>query len=318
MRWILVIVVACMSGPLAPMRTSRAWGQTTRPVEAADRVVLISIDGLRPDLLLRANTPNLRALMKRGSYSMWARTIPEAITLPSHTSMLTGVSMKVHGITWNGDRPAEQRIAPKVPTLFQLARQHGLSTAIAAGKSKFVTLAEDGVDISAVPSPEARLNDTVVATTAARMIEIHQPRVLFVHLPSVDGAGHGIGWGTPQQIEAIERADAAVGLVVSAIESAGLIDQTVIIVSADHGGAGRGHGKDDARSRHIPWIAAGPGIRQDFDLTRISELVINTQDTFATACYFLGIPIPEHSEGKPITQILLDPQPLNAPAATAQ
>jgi arylsulfatase A-like enzyme len=82
------------------------------------------------------------------------------------------------------------------------------------------------------------------------------------------------------------------------------MESTLIILTADHGGQGRGHGADDARSRHIPWIAAGPGIRRNFDLTRYAELNINTEDTFATACFFLGISPSPRIDGKPIREIL--------------
>jgi predicted AlkP superfamily pyrophosphatase or phosphodiesterase len=319
--WVVVLSVV--------MFGSLAVGQTTKPVAAVERVVIISVDGLRPDLAMRADCPTLRALMKRGSYSLWARTIPEAITLPSHTSMITGVSSRVHGINWNDDRPVEERRAVKVPTLFTLAKQAGLTTAMAAGKNKFITLADDGsVDYAAVPGsedkrraadPDAQIKglesykDSDVAAAAAQLIASHRPNVLLVHFGETDRAGHSIGWGTPEQIATIEKADAAVGVVVRAVETAGLLDSTVFIISADHGGQGRTHGKDDARSRHIPWIIAGPGIRQDLDLTRFKELNIDTQDTFATACWLLGIPMPAHTEGKPITQILAE-QELLAPA----
>jgi len=73
--------------------TFRAAAQTTRPVPAIERALIISIDGLRPDLLTRAETPAIHKLIKTGCFSFWARTVPAAITLPSHTSMLTGVSV---------------------------------------------------------------------------------------------------------------------------------------------------------------------------------------------------------------------------------
>src|SRR5688572_28312028 len=77
--------------------TPRAWAAAapkrpaTRPISGVRHLIIISCDGMRPDVLLRAETPNFRKLMARGSFSLWARTIPIAITLPSHTSMLTGV-----------------------------------------------------------------------------------------------------------------------------------------------------------------------------------------------------------------------------------
>jgi arylsulfatase A-like enzyme len=85
-----------------------------------------------------------------------------------------------------------------------------------------------------------------------------------------------------------------------------LLDSTVVLVTSDHGGAGRTHGPDDPRSREIPWIIAGPGIRGNLDLTTDADLDIRTEDTFATLCYLLGIDVPQPIDGRPVTQILID------------
>src|SRR6188474_1499315 len=77
----------------------------TKPVAAVEHVIIISADGLRPDVLLRARTPNIRQLMDSGTFTMWARTVPQSITLPSHTSMLTGVTPERHRVLWNADLP---------------------------------------------------------------------------------------------------------------------------------------------------------------------------------------------------------------------
>jgi arylsulfatase A-like enzyme len=62
------------------------------------------------------------------------------------------------------------------------------------------------------------------------------------------------------------------------------------------------------RSLNIPWIAYGPGIRKNFDLTSL-RTTINTTDTFATACYLLGIPLPPDIQGKPQLPIVEGYQP---------
>ena len=51
---------------------------------------------------------------------------------------------------------------------------------------------------------------------------------------------------------------------------------------------------------HIPWIISGPGVRQNYDLTLDKDLNVRTYDTFATACYVLGLPVPPDSDGKPV------------------
>jgi predicted AlkP superfamily pyrophosphatase or phosphodiesterase len=262
-----------------------------RPVQAIERAVVVSIDGGRPDLLMRADMPNLRRIMAGGSFSMWARTVPVAVTLPSHATMLTGVSPERHGVTWNADVPALESARPKVPTLFEVAMRHSMTTAMVAGKSKFDAFARIGrIDRSWVKGAK----DDEVGDAAAAMLRDYRPEVLFVHFPGADSAGHKEGWGSPRQVEALEGIDAQLGKLLTALDELQLREKTVIVISADHGGAGRTHGGDDARSQHIPWIVSGPGIRPDYDLTQDPRLQVRTEDTFATVCYLLR----PHSPGR--------------------
>jgi arylsulfatase A-like enzyme len=104
---------------------------------------------------------------------------------------------------------------------------------------------------------------------------------------------------------AIEKLDGAIGKLLDALNELELRDSTLLIFTADHGGAGRTHGPEDPRSRTIPWIVSGPGIRKDFDLTRLGgDFNIDTYDTFATACTMLGIPVKRRIVGKFMPQIL--------------
>jgi predicted AlkP superfamily pyrophosphatase or phosphodiesterase len=291
-----IFVIFCLSLPVS--------AQTTRPVPAIHKVVIISIDGLRPDLALRANTPNIHTLMNLGSFTFWARTTAESVTLPSHTSMLTGVTPVKHGLQWNADLPLMHPVYPNYPTLFELAKKVGYTTAMAAGKSKFINLAKPGTLNWAFVPFSQKIGDTEVATQAVYMILAHQPDVLFVHFPGVDNAGHEYGWASPEQMDAITLADESIGSILWALDQRNLRDSTFILVTADHGGAGLSHGPDDPRSRNIPWIAAGPGIRKGVDLTTYVDLVIDTEDTFSTAAYLLGIPIIKNVDGKPVLEII--------------
>jgi arylsulfatase A-like enzyme len=63
------------------------------------------------------------------------------------------------------------------------------------------------------------------------------------------------------------------------------------------------------RSRNIPWIISGPGIRRGIDLTTKDTLVVNTEDTFATASYLLNIPIDEDVDGKAVLQVMEEEKP---------
>ena len=272
---------------------------TTKPA----RVFIVSIDGLRPDMALRAKTPTIHQLMETGSFSFWARTTALAITLPSHTSMLTGVTPRKHEIEWNKDLPLKEPVYPNFPTLFEVAHKKSYTTAMVAGKSKFGALAKPGTLDWMWIAAESHAEDPQVATHAMQILREHQPQVMFIHFPSTDNIGHAKGWGSPEQLSTIEAADAELGKVLAVLDELELRNQTLVIVTADHGGAGRTHIPEDARARHIPWIAVGPGIRRNIDLTTYADLVINTEDTFATACFVLNLPLDKRLDGKPVKEI---------------
>ena len=302
----LLAIVLCIGAPTFGEQDASSTPASV-PAQSArtKRVLIISVDGLRPDVLLRAKAPTMRGLMDKGSFTMWAMTTPMAITLPSHTSMLTGATVPVHGIEWTSDKAPGKPAYPKLPTVLELAHSKEMVTALASGKSKFAALAKPGTLTASFvpPSPDGMVKDAETAKQAAAIIRKHRPAAMFVHFADVDTIGHSIGWGTTEQLAAVERADAAITVVLDAYKSEGVLEDTLIIISADHGGAGKTHGPDDPRSRHIPWIASGPGVRENFDLTRDRDLVVNTEDTAATACQFLGLAPGDGATGKPVMRI---------------
>jgi predicted AlkP superfamily pyrophosphatase or phosphodiesterase len=280
------------------------------PRPAVEHVVIIIVDGLRPDCALLADAPTLRSLARGGAYSFWARTTGVAITLPSSTSMLTGVRPEKHGIIWNRDQPPGLQTYPAVPTVLEMAARAGCVTAMVAGKSKFAALNKPGTVTHAflpagaaahtVFPPGTSCSDERVAAEAVRIIEAYRPGLLVVHFPDVDAAGHAKGWGSPAQLAQIGKTDAQIARVLAALDRAGLRSSTVVLVSADHGGAGLTHGADDPRSRHIPWIVNGPGVRKSFDLAQVAGPQVNTEDTCATVCWLLGLPQQPYFDGKPV------------------
>ncbi len=280
----------------------------TRPAVAEPRVLIVSVDGLRPDVLLRADAPNVRGLMDRGAFTFWAQTTQAAVTLPSHCSMLTGVRPEKHGIQRNRVAEKKDLVYPKFPTLFEAAHNAGFSTAMVAGKDKFDALAKPGTVDDVYYPAEGLVGDRDVLREALRIIGEKTPQVLFVHLPEVDSAGHDKGWGAPEQVAAVEHTDAAIGAILAALDRKHLLHSTLVIVTADHGGAGKEHGPDDPRSRYIPWIVAGPGVRKGYDLARFKALTVVTEDTFATAANWLGIALGPQLDGRPVLEMYETPE----------
>ena len=276
-----------------------------RPLPAVQHVVIISIDGLRPDRLLLADAPVLHRLLQAGTYSMWARTTAAAVTLPSHVSMLTGVTPRKHKIEWNRDLPLKEPVYPLVPTIFEMATKRGLIAMLIAGKSKLAPLNKPGTLAHAFLPPGEKGDNALVVSETLKALALQVPALLFLHFPDVDTVGHSHGWGSAIQLTAIAATDRQVGEVLAALDRAGMRGKTVVIVTADHGGAGLSHGHvgpDDGRSRFIPWIVSGPGVRAGFDLTQIDKLQVDTEDTCVTACWLLGLALPAYFDGKPIRE----------------
>ena len=266
-------------------------------------VVIISIDGLRPDALLQAVTPSMDLYLEQGASARLAMTVVPSITLPAHASMLSGLTIQKHGITWNGLRP---NLGPiQVPTVFTESKRHGLTTAMFVRKEKLVHLAAPGsVDVFRSLGED----DLGVATAAAQYLVTDKPHVLFVHLPQTDRSGHTFEWMSLQQLQAVSIADQAVGLLANAVQDAGIASRTLVIITSDHGGHGIGHGTDDPRDTTIPWLVAGPQVKSGY----IIQQPLETMDTAATALKALGIPIPPDSDGRPVLEAF-EPGTFDAP-----
>ncbi|MEJ0034232.1 MAG: alkaline phosphatase [Bacteroidota bacterium] len=94
------------------------------------------------------------------------------------------------------------------------------------------------------------INEQDAADKTSAYIKQKKPLLTFVHLDHVDGAGHTYGWGTSQYYDAISRADDLIGQITDAVKEAGIYDETLFIITADHGWHWQGTWwRDDIRGR---------------------------------------------------------------------
>jgi predicted AlkP superfamily pyrophosphatase or phosphodiesterase len=286
--------------PAAALATPAPVAIAAKPGRAAIKhVVIVSEDGLRPDALASVSAPVHEALMRRGSYSMTARTIRRASTLPSHAAMLSGFDVKEHGLFWNSWHPERGWI--HVPTVFDAAEQSGGTAAAFVGKKKLEHIAHPGsVDMFSRPGYFCKK----VVEQAAKYFVDKKPTIEFIHFSDPDDLGHAVGWMSDPQLEAVRHSDKCLGTLVDAVHAAGLDDETLFILSADHGGHGRNHDGHIPEDRLIPWVAWGPGVRVGHKI----ESPIITLDTAATALWALGLPAPRGLQGKPVLEAF-DPSP---------
>jgi Type I phosphodiesterase / nucleotide pyrophosphatase len=260
---------------------------------AIRHVVIISEDGLRPDALTGVNPPVHEAILKRAAYSLRARTIRRASTLPSHAAMLSGFDIKEHGLFWNSWHPERGYI--HVPTVFDAAKAGGGESAAFIGKRKLEHIAAPGS--GAIVSRPGYFCKKVVEEATKYFVE-KKPEIEFIHFSDPDDLGHSDGWMSDPQLEAVRHTDKCLATLLDAVSAAGLDRETLFIISADHGGHGHNHDGKIKEDRLIPWIAWGPGIRPG----HVIQADISTTDTAATALWVLGYPAPPGIVGRPVLE----------------
>ncbi len=144
----------------------------------------------------------------------------------------------------------------------------------------------------------AKDNDDFCTDSAVEVIKTKKPVLTFVHLDQPDGVGHNIGHRTPAYYEELKKVDARIGKIVQAVKDAGIANETVIIVTADHGGKDKGHGGKSLDEILIPWVAYGKGVKKGQELKN----TIITYDTGATIAWLLGLKMPDSWRGIPVKQ----------------
>lgn len=237
-------------------------------------MVVISIDGL-PSYVFkdpRLPVPTLRRLIAEGATAPdGMQIVNPTVTWPNHTSMATGVPSTVHGVLFNGRllRPGprlpvkvEQRDRAdlvRVPTVYDAAHAAGLSTSQVdwiphqvggtitwafperpsvdgALEKEMVAAGQITVeDLTAFKAAVITWRDEIWTRAASYIIKQHRPNVMYFHLLNLDGMHHRYGPRTLAGTSAIALADARIGEVMAAIDSAGMRDRATVFVVSDHG-----------------------------------------------------------------------------------
>jgi len=277
--------------PAPATQTSPPPTATATPLPSIKRVLIITVDGLRPDAISLAPMPNLLALMEEGVYSLTAQTIYPSSTLPAHASIVTGMCPDKHGVDWNDFLP--NRGYANGPSLFDIAHEAGLRTVMIVGKEKLQQIARpESVDYFEYVNDR----DSVIVEAAVPIIADGFD-LMLIHLPLVDILGHEYGWLSPNYLIGAFRADEAIGTILATLDEAGLRPGTLIIVTADHGGHETSHGGKSPAEMTVPWILTEPSLNP-----RAIQRPIGVVDTAATAAFALNLPIPSIWDGIPVLE----------------
>ena len=282
----------------------------------AGHVIVIGVDGLGAEGVRNAEAPALRGLMKSGAWTLKARAVMPSSSSPNWASMIMGAGPDLHGVTSNDWMPDKFDVKPAAlgsggifPTIFGVVREQRPEATIAVFHDwkDFGRLLETNS-----PNMLKHVKDAIETTeTAIKYLKEKKPSFMFIHLDGVDHAGHAFGWTSPQYRKAVEMTDSLISGVLDAIVETGLKNDTVVLVTADHGGKGKKHGGDSREELEIPWILSGPGVVAGREI----KSTVNTYDTAPTLAFLFDVKPPACWIGRPIMEAFAGAGTPNAKAA---
>ena len=254
--------------------------------EVKMRVLLILVDGMRPDSLV--DIPAAQRIIKRSAATMNAQTVMPSVTLPCHVSLFHSVDPSRHGTTTNTYAPQVRPINGLCDVLAMAKKSsafffswHQLRDLVRPGNlaySYFMKGKNFGYDVA-----NERLTDEAIRFLNENYIDF-----TFLYLGLTDDVGHAHGWMSNEYIESVRSSWGNIEKIIKALP-----DDYAVIITADHGGHDRIHGTELPEDMTIPIIMIGERID---DCADISGATI--KDIAPTVVKLLGVEPDEEWEGK--------------------
>ncbi len=271
----------------------------------AEHVILIGLDGWGAYSVPKADMPNVKKLMNEGSYTLENRSVLPSSSAVNWASMFMGAGPELHGFTeWGSQKPdlpsRELSHYGLFPTVFGLLRDAYPSAEIGYVYEweGMAYLAEKQAMNFMQHTPVNAQNPKGCTDAAVKYIKEKRPNLMAIIYDQPDGVGHNQGHDTDAYYQKLKELDAYVGEIVEAVKQAGILDKTIFIVTADHGGIGKGHGGKTMEEMQTPLIISGKGVKKGNKITQ-STMVF---DTASTVAYIFKLDQPQVWISRPVKQ----------------
>ena len=253
------------------------------------KVILISIDGMRPDGLKASGNGYLPELERISTYTYSGSSMNPSVTFPCHFSMAHSVTPARHGILTNTYVP---EVRP-VTGIFEKIKAAGGVSAMFYGWEPLRDIARPG-SLRFATYMNAYMKDSCdsyLTDEALRTIEENKPDFAFLYMVDTDErGGHDHGWMSE---EYLRRISIAIDNSRRVIERFG--EEYSVIIMADHGGHDRSHGTTMPEDMTVPFFFIGKEFEGGKEISGVSLL-----DIAPTIAKLMGLEPEAEWEGKAV------------------
>lgn len=258
-----------------------------------NKVILISIDGMRPDGFLQCGHPFVEQMMQKFSYTLTGSSVMPSVTLPCHTSIFYGVPPMRHGILTNTYVPP---VRPVKGIAEVLANAGKVNAAFYNWETMRHVWSSETMKYTFYLDAYSEENtDAVLTGQMLELLKRKEPDFLYLYMVETDDkGGHDHGWMSKEYLAQTAN---AIDCVEKVFQIAS--EHYNIIVTADHGGHDRTHGTDCAEDMTIPMFFWGDGFAQGTRMENISLL-----DIAPTVASLMGVAPEKEWEGRALKTVM--------------
>ena len=310
----LLIIGACVSktspdnlaGTEPPLQTEQEQNpepepdtpETATSYGAYKHVVIIGVDG-GGAFFKDTDTPRCDEIFNGQATTYRSKTSFPTISAQCWGSILHGVLPEFHKLTNESIKTTPYPDNSLYPSIFRVARE-AMPEAELASFVEWdpinVGIVENGFDITKVTGND----DSDVTERVITYLTYNRPSLLFVQFSEPDEIGEKYGFGTDIHLASVSSMDAFIGRIHDKLKQKGLLDETLFIVTADHGGIGKTHGGNSDEERYVFLGIAGKNVANG------SITDAESRDVAAIAAHALGLERPTTWTGHVPTGVFND------------
>ncbi len=257
-----------LSGAMLSIILAACTPTQAEPIPDTDHIIILAFDGWGSSSFESAEMPFLKGMIPNSAWSVHKRSVLPSSSACNWASMFKGAGPEAHGyIEWDTRTPVfdvvETDEKGNFPSFFSLYRKHFPSREMGYlyqwEGMKFILDTEDFNYLQEFPVSNS--GSDMMKDAAISYILDKRPSVAAFIWDYPDKVGHMNGWYSSEYMRELTHIDSIIEEIVNACSIAGILENTLFVITSDHGGHETTHGSPRMSDLETPFIMFGKRIR---------------------------------------------------------